>query len=254
MHHSNSEDLLMSNESQTDLEGTVKQLYRMVVVLLIVVTGLATVTAILAIRVVNSEPAPRDEKIRTRNEIADQDGVITARGFVLVDEQGEVRADLGLAGEEEQFARLRLFDPNGYVRVVAMNSPHGGTFGLFDEHGNPRAALGEQVMVFTDKNRAEQVTLGIPNGMPGLVMNSLLGHNNINILCRDDFSTVSLSRKSVGTEGDALLHIDEEGKASVNLSSGRTPKNEVAMGVDRDAAPFLVTMDAAGDVQKQVLP
>ena len=69
--------------------------------------------------------------------------VIAASAFNLVDENGKIRAALGMRNE---VPGVRLFDENGRTRASLAADNNGASLALIDENNNPRACL----VVFKD--------------------------------------------------------------------------------------------------------
>lgn len=83
--------------------------------------------------------------------------IVTARQFTMVDEDGKLRATLGMS-ESGVAGGLWLYDESENVRAN-FYSLLDGTVGLslFDNHGNPRASLdmdadGASSLVLSDKD------------------------------------------------------------------------------------------------------
>lgn len=118
----------------------------------------------------------------TATQPNDNSKVVRARMFVVEDENGKVRAKLGLDdGWAKGIVALQLLDEDEALRFGAYGSSLlGGSLSLFDKHGKTRAQMsgddetGPEFNLFDDEGKA-RARLYLFDGRPSLEMSSKNG-------------------------------------------------------------------------------
>jgi len=98
--------------------------------------------------------------------------VLEAAAFVVRDDAGIVRAQLG-AGDEG--SALGLFDDRGHLRAGLSVAPDGPILNLFSAEGNPRVVVGERgesaFVILRDSDGAPRAAMAIQaDGTPSLYL------------------------------------------------------------------------------------
>ena len=113
-----------------------KRQYLLIVVLTIVsgLVGGAVSNRLFVAKTVVAQGVPTDKEI------------VLAKGFILADDKGNVRATWGVTAEDE--AEISFFDRNGELRASLDEV----SIGFLDKNRKPRVGLNEAGICFFDKN------------------------------------------------------------------------------------------------------
>jgi len=98
--------------------------------------------------------------------------VVEAAAFVVRDDAGTVRAQLGVG---EEGSALGLFDERGHLRIGLSVAPDGPILNLFSAQGNPRVVVGERgesaFVILRDSDGAPRAAMAIQaDGTPSLYL------------------------------------------------------------------------------------
>lgn len=98
--------------------------------------------------------------------------VVEAAAFVVRDDAGTIRAQLGVG---EEGSALGLFDERGHLRAGLSVAPEGPMLNLFSEEGNPRVVVGERgdaaFVILRDRDGAPRAAMAIQaDGTPSLYL------------------------------------------------------------------------------------
>lgn len=103
---------------------------------------------------------------------AGSSGTIEARGFVLRDERGAARAQLGMS---EQVPSLSLYDSGGTLRAGLAVEAEGPILNLFTAAGEPRLVVGERgetaFVILRDRDGAPRAAMAVQeDGSPSIYL------------------------------------------------------------------------------------
>lgn len=98
--------------------------------------------------------------------------VVEAAAFVVRDDAGTIRAQLGVG---EEGSALGLFDDRGHLRVGLSVAAEGPIMNLFSANGNPRVVVGERgdaaFVILRDSDGAPRAAMAVqPDGTPSLYL------------------------------------------------------------------------------------
>ena len=142
---------------ERELVETKHRSRRLLIGLALVVVGLGLVWTFA--KITGNAHAQEDEKI------------LRATAFVLVDDQGRVRGEMKMIASGPE---LRLADENGKARAELIACKDGPVLALSDENGKARVGLSVVKdgpgLVMLDENGKTRAFLNTAKNMPGLVM------------------------------------------------------------------------------------
>lgn len=158
------------------------------------------------------------------------DEIVSARGFVLVGDDGKKKVELGLNGEKSTV--FTMLGPDGEPRLTLGVSEDGESIIHLTEPGERRSiAMGFEgkhgaVLSFQDKNQNPRLMMSVgPDGSPELRFLEQNGEERIHFFVNDDHvAQVGVNGRNgkgwVGigaTENAGLVVRDAEGNARANL-------------------------------------
>jgi len=241
------------SETHQDLQIRVRVLYQMIVALAITICLLTVLLSLLAVKVMNIPTRSEHEMIR--NEIADQAGIITAKGLVIVNDEGEVRADIGLINQASSIARIRLFDSNGTVRILlGTNDGKSGSIGFFNKDMKVASLLTENIIGFSDSSQTVRVSMGLPQGDPVLTLISPNSINSITMGCDDHRAAFGLTKRTTSGKGSAYLAIGPDDSLGLRIESPVSAKHAAGIGVDHDGSPHIFGQNGSDQTLNNLLP